>query len=77
MTQHTIKTPNAIITYSTVDAVFTWEGRKVNMEFHRYCGPSFFYTDDEGDEHEVDNWYEIPELLAQWNTWWEENNEFY
>lgn len=50
MTQHTMRIPNGILHYSTVDLIFEFEGKPCHMVFHRYCGPFFMlqnYTQEE------------------------------
>lgn len=53
MTQHTMNIGNGYVTYSTVDLVFEFEGRECFMEFHRYCGPFFYWerSDEEIEDH--------------------------
>ncbi|UUW39895.1 hypothetical protein VP14_208 [Vibrio phage VPMCC14] len=53
--QHTIKIPNGILHYSTVDLEFEFEGRTCYMEFHHYCGPMFYWK---RSEDEIDKLYE-------------------
>ena len=67
--QHTIRTGNAIITYSSKDAVFVLDGTEITMEFHNYCGPSFWLDYGTENEREFENWWEYPELKEQFETW--------
>lgn len=68
--RQTIVTENARISYMTKDAVFTLGGRKISMEFHSYCGPSFWFNYGREDEREFCDWYEFPELVSQFDSWW-------
>lgn len=65
MTQHTERLPNGFITYSTVDAVFMFEGKKTFMEVHHYCGPTFYTL----DENECEVWLE-PDDTIRWKDLW-------
>lgn len=67
--QHTVRTGNAIITYSTKDAVFQLGGADITMEFHHYCGPFFWFNYGQEDESEFIDWYKFPELVAQFESW--------
>ena len=67
--QHTIRTENAIITYSTKDAVFQLDGVEITMEFHHYCGPFFWLDYGTETEREFPEWWECVELVEQFETW--------
>lgn len=67
--QHTVRTGNATITYSTKDAVFQLGGADITMEFHHYYGPSFWLGYGTEDEREMENWWECPELVKRFETW--------
>lgn len=55
MTQHKVYTGNGYVTYSTVDLVFEFEGKECFMEFHRYCGPFFYFKRSQEEMDEVYN----------------------
>lgn len=67
---------NTFIDYMKKDAVFNWEHRKVTMEFHRYCGPSFWLSYGQEGEDEIWNWFEIPELVEQFDGWWKAKGQY-
>jgi hypothetical protein len=50
MEQHTMRIPNGILHYSSVDLEFEFEGEHTYMEFHHYCGPSFYTLKGDGYE---------------------------
>ena len=66
------KTVNGILHVSTTDAIFrTLDGKPIAMEFHHYCGPSFFLKDDTSDwipEIDSDEWHN---LWQQFYGWWD------
>lgn len=69
MTTHAIfiNTPQvqAIVHYSTVDAVFRLDdGTPVAMEFHRILGPSFWVNEEEYFPDEDS------EIWLQFQGWW-------
>lgn len=69
MSNYSVRIPNGIMTFSKHDAVFNFQGEKVAMEFHRYCGPSFWINYGKEDETELSDWYEYPELVTQFEGW--------
>lgn len=69
--QHSIRIPNGIMHYSSVDAIFRkLSGEPIAMEFHHYCGP-FFLTKDEEDWLPKEDSLEWVSLWKQFYGWWE------
>jgi hypothetical protein len=52
---------------SEVDLEFIFEGKKTYMEFHRYCGPSFYTLKPDGYE----DWI-YPDDTSRFTLLWEE-----
>lgn len=57
------------ISFQTIDATFRHNGKKVNMYFHRYLGPSF-YAVENGDEIDIYPGEEAVDLWKQFDGWW-------
>lgn len=74
MTQHAMKIPQGILHYSSVDLEFEFEGKHTYMEFHHYCGPSFYTmktVEDKYGSWEEEVWI-YPDDSEQYDTLWEE-----
>ena len=64
---------------SEVDLEFTFEGKTTYMEFHRYCGPSFYTLETKSDEHgewEEENWI-YPDDSERYSGLWEAFYEWF
>lgn len=53
-----IRIPNGIITLTDFYRLRLSDGTCVFMDWHWYCGPTFFR--DKGQMREIDNWWENP-----------------
>lgn len=72
MTQHVMKIPNGILHYSTVDLEFELEGKPTYMEFHHYCGPSFYHLNIHGEEDFI-----YPDDSPRYEKLWEIFSEWF
>lgn len=72
MTQHVLRTPQGFIHYSTVDLEFEFEGKSTCMEFHHYCGPSFYHLNVHGEEEFI-----YPDEDKRWDALWETFDNWY
>jgi hypothetical protein len=72
MPQYTYKQPGMILTYSSNDAIFRkLDCTPIAMEYHKFLGPFFSLTyDDGGWLPEVDT-PEWDHLWNQFDGWWE------
>lgn len=70
--RHSIKTEQGIIHYGGRDAVFLVDGVEVSMEFHPYCGPSFWVNYFNENAAEFEEWWENESLIQQYDKWWGE-----
>ena len=68
MAQHVMKIPDGFLHYSTVDLEFEFEGKPCCMEFHRYCGPFFYWKRSED---------EIEKLFEETGKWFSEEEEIF
>lgn len=64
MSIKTVIMPNCIMTDSEVDATIVVDGRTINIEMHPFCGPSFFYADDDSEDFTPEEGSKIWELLT-------------
>lgn len=67
---------SGIIHYRDKDAVFTLGGCKISMDYHSYLGPEFWFNLGREGERIFQDWYEFPELVAQYDGWWEAKGKY-
>lgn len=60
-----IRFGNAIITFSPTYRLPLRDGTRIYMDWHHYCGPTFFR--DRHCTREVDKWWDDPRIIEALN----------